>query len=221
MKPHLFIGLSVISLLGSTVFSSAVPPGYVLKWSDEFNGNTLNTNFWNYRTGPRHIAYNTSAAVSVSNGSLVITTYTQDGTNFTGFIDTDQKVSNGYGYYEASIQFSNAPGNWSAFWLQSPNVRNTNSLNNPTNGVEIDIVEHRYSDRAGNLLADGGNTALHWNGYGADHRHTDWFSSNLGRPAAFIPMVCCGPPTATKLMWMATPLLPPIIRCPRPCNSSG
>src|SRR5271170_4871403 len=117
------------------------PPNYSLQWSDEFNGNSLNTGNWSYvQNGWRNSAYNTSRAVSVTNGSLFITTFTEGGTNFTGFIDTSGKVTNSYGYYEASVQYSNAPGNWSAFWIQGPFVGNTN--NNPTNGAEIDIFEH-------------------------------------------------------------------------------
>ena len=103
------------------------------------------------QTGWRQSAYNTPAAVSVTNDCLVITTYTEGGTNFTGFIDTQNKVAFGSGYYEARIQFSNAPGNWSAFWLQSPyNNGDPSNLDNPTNGVEIDIFEHLYVNGSGN-----------------------------------------------------------------------
>ena len=185
MKAHLVIASCVIGLLTAAVSSRAVPPGYVLQGSDEFNGNALNTNYWNCKTGWRHSAYNTPAAISVTNGCLAITTYTQGGTNYTGFINTDKKIAMRFGYYEASIQFSNAPGNWSAFWLQSPYVGSARSLDNPTNGVEIDIFEHLYTDRKGKLMVNGGDTALHWNGYGANHRHSGWSSTNLGIASGF------------------------------------
>lgn len=183
MKTRRILSSCLISFLASTLFCHAVPAGYVLQWSDEFTNNTLNTNYWNYSQTNRRSAYNTPSAVSVTNGCLVITTYTEGGTNFTGFIDTANKVANSYGYYEASIQFSNAPGNWSAFWLQSPFVGNTN--NNPTNGVEIDIFEHRDVDGGGNQWVNGGDSALHWDGYGAFGQGTIWSSSNLGVGSGF------------------------------------
>jgi len=92
-------------------------------------------------------------------------------------------VMNRYGYYEASIQFSNAPANWSAFWIQSPYVGNTN--NNPTNGVEIDIFEHRQIDQSGTLWVNGGDHALHWDGYSSQEQSASWASANLGVATGF------------------------------------
>ena len=185
--------LGLIAFWASTLPSPAVPPGYTLQWSDEFTGNSLNTSNWEYaRNGWRNSAYNTSAAVSVANGCLVITTYTEGGTNFTGFIDTQNKISNSYGYYEASIQFSNAPGQWSAFWLQTPWMMNVqpdgtlgNPNTNPTNGVEIDIFEHRCVDADGNSWIDGGDNALWWDGYGPSEQGATWTSQNLGVTTGF------------------------------------
>lgn len=173
--------------------NAAPPPGYTLKWADEFNGNSLDLHNWEYaRNGWRNLAYNTPAAVSVTNGCLVITTYTQNGTNFTGFIDTQHKVLHSYGYYEASIEFSNAPGQWSAFWLQTPwmmNVRRDGTLGNtnrnPANGVEIDIFEHRCVDGRNKNWVNGGDHALHWNGYGPGEQNAVWQSRNLGVGTGF------------------------------------
>ncbi|HEX3624319.1 MAG TPA: family 16 glycosylhydrolase [Verrucomicrobiae bacterium] len=171
------------------LFAHATPPaGYSLVWSDEFNGSSLNTAYWEYaRNGWRNSAYDTSAAVSEANGNLVITTYTSNGTNFTGFIDNQNKIWSGYGYYEASIEYSNAPGQWSAFWLQTPWMMNVqpdgtlgNTNNNPTNGVEIDVFEHRCVDSAGNNWVNGGDNALHWNGYGSQEQSAVWSSQNIG-----------------------------------------
>ena len=167
---------------------AAPPPGYRLIWSDEFNGARLNKAKWEYaRNGWRNSAYNTPAAVSVTNGCLVITTYTSGGTNFTGFIDTKNRFEAGYGYYEASIEFSNAPGQWSAFWIQSPWMMNVqpngtlgNTNNSPGNGVEIDVFEHRCVDARGHNWINGGDHALHWNGYGPHEHDAVWSSRNLG-----------------------------------------
>jgi hypothetical protein len=181
----MFLRFAILFLiLAQSVFAGA-PAGYSLQWSDEFNGNSLNTGNWSYTgNGWRNSAYNTSNAVAVSNGCLVITTYTRNGTNFTGFIDSNGKVTNSYGYYEASIQFSNAPGNWSAFWIQGPFVSNTN--NNPTNGAEIDVFEHRQTDSGNNNWVNGGDHAIHWDGYASGIEQSASYSSmSLGVGSGF------------------------------------
>ncbi len=189
--------ISILALIGFGAVhrsSASPPPGYALVWSDEFNGNSLNTANWEYaRNGPRNSAYDTSAAVSVANGNLVITTYTSGGTNFTGFIDTQNLMSAGYGYYEASIEFSNAPGQWSAFWLQTPwmmNVQPDGTLGNtntdPTNGVEIDIFEHVDVTGDNNeTYNNGGDNALHWDGYGNSEQSAVYSSGDLGVASGF------------------------------------
>jgi len=172
---------------------AAPPAGYTLAWADEFNGSKLDKTKWEYaRNGWRGSGYNTPAAVSVTNGCLVITTYGSGGTNFTGFIDTNRRVKFGYGYYEASIGFSNAPGQWSAFWIQSPWMMNVqpdgqlgNTNENPTNGVEIDVFEHRCVDYKGKDWVNGGDHALHWNGYGRYERNAVWSSRFLGLSPGF------------------------------------
>jgi beta-glucanase (GH16 family) len=182
------VALAISSCLLTSLFAvhAGPPPGYQLKWSDEFNGNTLNTDYWNIETGRRDSAVKTAAAVSVTNGCLVLTTYTENKTNYTAYIDTRKKVLNGYGYYEASIQFSNTHGNWSAFWLNSPYINRTNSLNNPTNGVEIDIFEHRQGDGNGHNWVDGGDHALHWNGYAKGlHKSSEFSNRKLGVASGF------------------------------------
>lgn len=187
MSPNRFV--IILFLLAQSVLASP-PAGYALQWSDEFNGTSLNTSNWSYAAnGWRNSAYNTSNAVSVANGNLVITTCTQNGTNFTGFIDSANKVTNSYGYYEASIQFSNAPGNWSAFWIQGPFVGNTNSM--PTNGAEIDIFEHRQTDSSNNSWVNGGDHAIHWNGYTPGiHQSVSYSSTSLGVGSGFHTYGC-------------------------------
>src|SRR5215469_10153844 len=188
--------LSSAGFLTPTILFATPPAGYYLVWGDEFNGSSLDTTHWEYaRNGWRNSAYDTSAGVSVSGGSLIITTFTEGGTNFTGFIDsanTTHPIYAGYGYYETSIQFSNSPGQWSAFWLQTPWMMNAqpdgslgNTNNDPTNGVEIDVFEHRCVDGNNVSWVNGGDNALHWNGYGSQAQSAVWSSQSLGVGSGF------------------------------------
>lgn len=142
--------VSALPICGEAV--SAAPAGsWVVSFEDDFSGNQLNTSNWtpsNYSTViskyDGHDALFTSDRVAVSDGSLVITTvYEQinyQGTlyNFTsGWIDSQQKVNQTRGRFEASIKMpsANATGAWPAWWLLPE------QLCWPI-GTEIDIVEY-------------------------------------------------------------------------------
>lgn len=147
----------------------APPPGYVLDWSDDFDVSSLDTNKWNHRLpGVRNDAVNTPDAVSVTNGTLSITTYTESGTNFTGMIGTENLHIPLYGYIEARMNFNDSPGEWSAFWMTAKTMVIPGDPH--ANGTEIDIVEHR-SVNANNVLNHNRAVAnIHWDGYGTEHK---------------------------------------------------
>jgi len=69
---------------------------------------------------------------------------------------------NGYGYYEARIKFPVVRGAWGAFWLMSRTQWITSDEGR--DGTEIDIVE-TINNHEGKY-----NAALHWNGYGSQHK---------------------------------------------------
>jgi len=175
--------VAVVSVICPRVILAGPPSGYHLDWADEFNGPSLDDNTWNIISGSRHSAVNTPDAVAVTNGCLVISSYTTKGIHYTGFVDTKGKVYKRYGYYEARIQFQNAPGNWSAFWLQSDGILHTNR--NPADGVEIDIIEHRNTDKKGRDLIGVSESALHYNGYHAAEVSTNIVTGDLGLSSGF------------------------------------
>ena len=147
------------------------PPGggWQLQWADEFNGTTLDTSRWRIYTGPRRDAINTASAISVGGGNLTITTYTSNGTHYTGFIGTDIGFLGTYGYWEARIKFQDSPGMWSAFWDQSPTMGNP--IGNPgLAGTEIDTMEHRVHDSTDHDISNKGQSTIHWDGYGTYHQ---------------------------------------------------
>ncbi len=141
------------------------PPGYVIVWQDEFDGTSLDATRWTPFSGPRLDSIATPNALDVRNGILTLTTYTQAGVHYTGFLSTEGKFAARYGYYEARIRFDDAPGSWCAFWLQSPTIGVP--LGDPAHaGVEADVVEHRVTDQGGwDALRDMVALNLNWDGY--------------------------------------------------------
>lgn len=164
--------LAVIPAVIGVTFSRAsasVVTDNIAAWTqtfaDDFNGESLNLSKWGYRkTGVRNDAVNTPAAVSVDDGTLTIKTYTEDDTHYTGMIGTENLFAQKYGYFESRIKFNSAPGQWSAFWVQSPTI-GTPIGNTAVAGTEIDIVEQRATDGGGNDISNRVHNALHWDGY--------------------------------------------------------
>ena len=160
--------VSLFLLLGGSYSVESAPPaGYYLVWADEFNGSSLDSTKWDYwLAGARRDAVNVSSAVAVGGGYLTITTYTTNGTHYTGMIATDGKFRTKFGYWEASIDWNDSPGMWSAYWMQSPTMGA--DLSDPvTSGNEIDLAEHRLMDSVSNNIANQVQVNIHWNGYGA------------------------------------------------------
>lgn len=146
------------------------PAGYRRVWQDEFDARALDYGRWTPLVGPRRSALATPESVSVANGLLTLTTFTDAGVHKTGFLTTEGKFAARYGYWEARIRFHDAPGSWCAFWISAATVDDPGG-NPGTNGTEIDVVEHRVTD-PGNWteLADMVALNVNWNGYGPDKR---------------------------------------------------
>ena len=159
-------------------------PGYRLVWHDEFEGTALDTTKWTAYDGPRRGAVNLSDAVAVSGGLLTITTYTRSGVHHTGFIDTAGRFLATYGWFEARIRFASSPGEWGAFWIQSPTM-GTPVGDVEAAGAEIDVVEHRSHDQAGADISNTYAINLHWDGYGEHHRHA---GGSGAPPAGAVPL---------------------------------
>lgn len=164
---------------------AAPPAGYKLAWSDEFDGPALDSSKWQvWLPGKRHDAINTAEAISLTNGCLVITTYTEAGTNFTGMVSTHERFEPVRGYWEARIAFNETPGMWSAFWLQSPTMGRP--PDNPVRaGMEIDIIEHRATTKSGEREDGKVQHTLHWNGYGKFHQSKAHTTENSALKSGF------------------------------------
>ena len=89
-------------------------PGYHLAWREEFDGMALDMSRWTAYEGPRRDATNARDAVSVADGALTITTYTEDDEHRSGFLDTAGKEQWTFGWFEARVRFASSPGEWGA-----------------------------------------------------------------------------------------------------------
>jgi autotransporter-associated beta strand protein len=157
----------------ATTVNAAPPSGHYLVWADEFSGTSFDPAIWDYRNlGPRGDAIVVENAVAVTNGKLVITTYTSNSVHYTGMVGTQSRFSFKYGYLESAIDFDGESGMWSAFWAQSRNMGSY--IGEPAfAGTEIDIVEHRKIYGVGGVntnIEDQAVANIHWDGYGVDHK---------------------------------------------------
>lgn len=127
------------------------PKKYKLNWHDEFDGNSLNMNYWFYQEGDgsqygipgwgnSEQQYYSQDNVSVNNGALKITARRENkgGKAYTSArIRTANKVAFTYGRIEAKIKLPPYQGLWPAFWM----LPDTTTYGNWPNSGEIDIME--------------------------------------------------------------------------------
>ena len=134
-----------------------------LVWSDEFTGPKLDETKWN-RLGDwkrRDGFWVKDDAYVNGEGSLLLRTK-KDGDRYTcGAVNTKDKFTHSFGYYEARCKMPKAPGHWAAFWIMGDGVNKVGD--DGRNGTEIDIIEMPWRD--GRLTIN-----LHWDGYGKDHK---------------------------------------------------
>jgi len=155
-------------------------------FSDDFDGTAIDRSKWDMCPEWNRQGRSTwkDDMVSVSGGILHLKfrrDSTLGGSNWirAGAIRSRKKdgtilFDNNFGYYEARIKFPVASGTWGAFWLMSP----TQHLpgDEGVDGTEIDIVETIRNQEGAY------NAALHWNGYGSDHKSAGSGESGGTRP---------------------------------------
>jgi beta-glucanase (GH16 family) len=134
-------------------------PTYQLKWSDEFDGNAIDTTNWSFEKGGGGWGNNEqqfyqSQNARIFSGNLVITARKESagGLPYT----SARLISKGkreftYGRIEARIKLPQGQGQWPAFWMLGAN---NSTVTWPGCG-EIDIMENTNTSTA--VLA-----TLHW-----------------------------------------------------------
>lgn len=172
MSRRLTLTLSAVYALTA----SAMAQEYRLVWADEFDRNTLGTN-WNVETVQtpynKELQYYTSRPenVRIQDGHLVLTARREHygGRSFTsGRVNSSQRVSFKHGKLEARIWLPRlANGLWPAFWLMGEDLP---QVGWPAAG-EIDILEAGHVDgiKAGTQeRLFSGN--IHWGTSPEDHQ---------------------------------------------------
>ena len=147
--------------------SSSDSTNYELVWSDEFNGNAVDTTSWNFETGGsgwgnHEQEYYQRANATVSDSNLVIEGRREDLEfpeavyHYTSSrMTTKGKHEFLYGKIEARIKIPVGQGLWPAFWMLGANI---DKVDWPACG-ETDIMEHINTD---SLLYG----TLHWDNNG-------------------------------------------------------
>ena len=142
----------------------SAPQGKTWKmiWHDEFDGTKLDTSKWDIPEYKRRDAHWSRKAISLDGkGHLVMSTLKEGDNVLDGCVRTKGKFQHSFGYYVARIQLQKQQGHWSAFWIMGDGVGKVG--NEGRDGTEIDIMEKPWLD-------DRINYALHWDGYGKDHK---------------------------------------------------
>ena len=181
---NLLTAVALALPLGVSAQTTTPPSGYELRWSDEFNGTSLNTTLWNVEEngnggGNQELQYYRKENVAVHDGNLVLTARRENYNNkqFTsGRVNTRDKAYFKHGIIQARIKFpKTANGLWPAYWMMGNDY---GKVGWPKCG-EIDIVETGNADgiKNGTQTRHFGST-LHW-GTSAGAPHKQWGTSYL------------------------------------------
>lgn len=153
----------------SVGYSSPISyPGYSLVWNDEFDGNSLSTDWTNelgtgnWGWGNNELQYYTTQNHTVENGFLKITAKEQSlaGASYTSSrIKTQGLRSFRYGRIDIRAKLPKGKGLWPALWMLGENI---NSVSWPACG-EIDIMEMVGGAGSNDRTVHG---TIHWDNNG-------------------------------------------------------
>ncbi len=122
----------------------SVESSWKLVWSDEFNGNSLDTLNWNTKEAePGWVnnelqEYVKEGTVEVKDGNLMITARKEGDKYISGRINSMGKREFQYGKIEFRAKLPTGNGTWPALWMLGNNIKEEGW---PTCG-EIDVMEH-------------------------------------------------------------------------------
>lgn len=172
--PKLLIAQNEVGVVGKELINS----GYQLVWSDEFNGNNIDTSAWNFETGGsgwgnHEQEFYQASNARVAGGFLIITARRErvGAKSYTSARMTTQgKQIFQYGKIEARMKIPVGQGLWPAFWMMGKDITTTPW---PASG-ETDIMEHINTDS----IIHG---TMHWDNNG----HVQSTGQITSTPSAF------------------------------------
>ncbi|MBH10659.1 MAG: hypothetical protein CMG74_09995 [Candidatus Marinimicrobia bacterium] len=136
---------------GNCLNETQIHQGYRLFWNDEFNGDSLNLDYWNVElmhqgavNDEKQTYVNRPENLSIDNGNLRIRAKKDNpfNPNQPGYtsarINTKEKIQLEHGYVEIRAKLPSGTGTWPAIWMLGGNI---DSIGWPQCG-EIDIMEH-------------------------------------------------------------------------------
>ncbi len=157
-------------------------PGWALVWADEFTGDSVNRDNWNYDLGAggwgnAELETYTAENAVVSGGLLRITALKEPNGGYTSSrLKTQGLQSWTYGKIAARLRLPRGQGIWPAFWMLGDNIT---TVGWPRCG-EIDIME---MIGGGEDRDDSVYGTLHWDQGG--HRFAGTDRTELPDPAVF------------------------------------
>ena len=198
MKPNRILiagaalALATIALAVPATPASADPPStnYSMVFDDEFNGTSVNTALWGYRTDSKGYSVQLPANVTEGGGDLTINLKQQTvgSYGFTGG-GVVSKQQFRYGYYETRAKINVGSGWHSSFWLMCGDGSTTYPACQRTeiDGFEIDSASPQTISHEGVLTWKGngvsnsysagtsvgtGQDLTQWHTYGIDWEET-------------------------------------------------
>jgi beta-glucanase (GH16 family) len=142
-----------------------------LAWADEFDGTSLNENFWNYEIGNNNgwgnneLQYYKKENTSVKDGYLIIQAKPENfsGQNYTSSrLTTQNKFNFKYGRVDIRAALPKGQGIWPALWMLGKNIT---TVNWPKCG-EVDIME-MVGGNSGNGSDKTTYGTAHWDNNGS------------------------------------------------------
>lgn len=175
--------LAFAEMFSCVIFDAPLTPagqeldltGYKLVFSDEFEGDALNTDNWSYISWDSRGGYNNKSQIQVKDGNVVFTgEYREDGAKGPGWYGGDLVLNTKYkrGYFECRCICNDGGDFWSAFWIQADHPYDHDISKGGVGGAELDIFEAMSAEK-GTLKRNGVTQTIHCNGYDDDAENLD------------------------------------------------
>ena len=177
--------LAVLALcLSASLAAQAPGKGYVLSFSENFAGDHVDTNVWNFRTDAKALSTQLPRNVSVHDGKLLITPRKEHvaGMEFTGG-GVVSKAAFRYGYFQVDAKVTSDHGWHTSFWMMAGDGKTTFPMEARTELDDFEIEsptkvsmgylvwhnkQQMSSKRCNNAYAPGFSTADAMHTYGLE-----------------------------------------------------